>query len=194
VIVFGGACCNGGPYKYFNDVFLFDCENLKWTSVACKGPLPSPRAQHSAVLINPTTLFLLGGYNGTQVLVDAHTLDLTTFTWAPVRFSGDIPSGITGMSQTQYRVYPAAFGLFFLAETNQILAYGLGKCRDEPQDPRIYLLDLESGIWTKLGNITDLPVISCPTGCMINNKEAVVLGGLGADGGESGFVYKVSVC
>jgi len=162
--------------------------------VKCNGPVPSARAQHSAVLINPTTLFLLGGYDGTELFADAHTLDLTTFTWAPFQCSGDIPSGTKGLSQTRYRVEPASFGLFFLCETNQVLAYGIGKRRDDPRDPCVYLLDLDSGSWTKMDQSKAFPAISCPSGCLLSAREAVVLGGLGEDGEKSGFVYKVSVC
>ena len=40
-----------GEYYHHHDVFVLDCERLKWAAVATSGPTPSPRSQHSAVVV-----------------------------------------------------------------------------------------------------------------------------------------------
>jgi len=74
----------------------------------------------------------------------------------------------------------------------KVLVCGLGK-QHEDKDTRVYVLDLETKVWTKLEG-RDFPILSCPMGCAAETAdEMFVLGGLGANGKESADVYQISV-
>jgi len=193
VVLFGGAYCNGGPYRFFNDLHIFDCENQKWIQVTCSGTIPSPRSQHGAILVSADTLLVVGGFDGDRLLIDAHLLNLTSFTWTTLSTTGDIPLAISGISPPEFRVYPAVIGLYRVKICpKKVLVCGLGK-QHEDKDTRVYVLDLETKVWTKLEG-RDFPILSCPMGCAAETAdEMFVLGGLGANGKESADVYQISV-
>jgi len=83
IYIFGGSCCKRGPYEFYNDVYIFDTEDNSWTKAECTGDVPSPRSQHSSVLVG-NYIVVTGGYdsiNGIHVLNDVYTLNLKTMRW-----------------------------------------------------------------------------------------------------------------
>jgi len=53
---FGGR----GSIQNFNDAWSFDISTRKWTELQCTGSIPSPRACHSAVLVDDV-MYVFGG-------------------------------------------------------------------------------------------------------------------------------------
>ena len=74
-------CCG----RYYNDLWEFDTEELRWAPVETRGPVPAPRGGCQLAL-HHDTLFVLGGHSvlrdGTgerdKVHNDVHALDLKT--------------------------------------------------------------------------------------------------------------------
>jgi N-acetylneuraminic acid mutarotase len=53
---FGGR----GNTQIFNDTWSFDISTRKWTELQCTGSIPSPRADHAAVLLGDV-MYVFGG-------------------------------------------------------------------------------------------------------------------------------------
>lgn len=60
MFIFGGSCCIGGPYRYYQDVVMLDWDSMAWRTCKCVGEKPSPRAQHSVRLLGKSML-VFGG-------------------------------------------------------------------------------------------------------------------------------------
>eukprot|EP00301_Raphidiophrys_heterophryoidea_P019950 c475_g1_i1.p1 GENE.c475_g1_i1~~c475_g1_i1.p1 ORF type:complete len:1386 (+),score=319.13 c475_g1_i1:290-4159(+) len=65
-VVFGS---NGR--KMSNKVFQLDTDTLEWSRVVARGRVPTPRAYHSAVVLDGT-VFTFGGFDGHDYLNDLH--------------------------------------------------------------------------------------------------------------------------
>jgi len=62
----------------FNDTWSFNISTRKWTEVQCTGSIPSPRAGHTAVLIDDV-MYVYGGSNfDDSYLGDLTALNLTS--------------------------------------------------------------------------------------------------------------------
>jgi hypothetical protein len=66
---FGGY----GSSNYFNDTWSFNISTRKWTELQCTGSIPSPRANHAAVLIDDV-MYVFGG----RTIDGTYQGDLTT--------------------------------------------------------------------------------------------------------------------
>jgi len=113
MLLFGGACCEGGPYTFYNDLYLLDLPTLTWKEIEIKGDKPAPRAQHTALCMGHY-LLIIGGYNGDSLLSDIWLLDLkntTSSQWQQLKLSKSSPSKSpspeTGLQKSNFRVIPA---------------------------------------------------------------------------------------
>ena len=104
VYTFGGQCCLGGPYTFFNDVHQLDLKQMSWQLVNCSGTPPSPRSQSFCFIYNGC-MYVYGGYNGTNLFTDLHKLDLATKTWHKINTKGNPPSGLKGLSPLDFHIY-----------------------------------------------------------------------------------------
>jgi len=82
--VFGGR--QGYRYlgdKYFNDIHIFDGQNIEWINVKPRNNIaPVPRSGASLHLVNDRQLFVFGGYeDGSCHFDDSWLFDLTSLTW-----------------------------------------------------------------------------------------------------------------
>lgn len=89
VYLFGGQCCVGGPYHYFDAVFEHDLMDPHWALLPRRGPTPEARAQHAAVISN-RVMIIHGGTNGIRSFRDLWTLDLDADPprWSEVKIEG----------------------------------------------------------------------------------------------------------
>ena len=90
VFVFGGR----DETARFDDCYLLDTSNYRWTVPAVTGEVPMPRSDHSATLVGET-LYIFGGYGGhgySRVMFnDLFALNTTTFEFSKVQHQGTIP-------------------------------------------------------------------------------------------------------
>jgi N-acetylneuraminic acid mutarotase len=73
--------CRFGGYDgthRFNDTWSFNISTRKWTELQCTGSIPSPRAGHTAVLIDDV-MYVFGGLSNDKTYLDDLTaLDLSS--------------------------------------------------------------------------------------------------------------------
>eukprot|EP00456_Euglypha_rotunda_P028414 TRINITY_DN2249_c0_g1_i7.p1 TRINITY_DN2249_c0_g1~~TRINITY_DN2249_c0_g1_i7.p1 ORF type:complete len:386 (-),score=35.75 TRINITY_DN2249_c0_g1_i7:95-1231(-) len=154
ILVFGGACCEGGPYTYYNDLYLLDTVKGVWDSLEIKGEKPSPRSQHNALLVGDT-MILLGGYCGKVVFNDIWCLNLKQkpLAWNKMFFTGEPegPSGVLGLTPTNFRVRPSTHIVALLGYRENTVNLFVGGMCDDPRN-WILTLDLKKGTrkWTEL--------------------------------------------
>jgi len=74
LIVFGGSDLNS---KFYNDVYYFDLIKKLWMKVNCVGSIPTPRADHSAVIYG-STMWVFGGASNTGYLNDLYSFNIET--------------------------------------------------------------------------------------------------------------------
>lgn len=58
--------------------------------IDCTGSLPSPRAAHSANIVQ-NKLFIFGGWNGFSAFNDVFAMNLNSYTWAEILAKGTLP-------------------------------------------------------------------------------------------------------
>lgn len=81
IYIFGGLC-SVADQTYSDDLYCVDVETLVCTKLnsKTKGPTPSPRGGHSAILLEDKML-IIGGNDKTTEYKDMYFLDLDTLTW-----------------------------------------------------------------------------------------------------------------
>jgi hypothetical protein len=72
LIVFGGSDLNS---KFYNDVYYFDLLKKTWIKANCVGNIPTPRADHSAVVYG-TTMWVFGGASSSGYLNDLYSFNI----------------------------------------------------------------------------------------------------------------------
>ncbi|KAI9267932.1 hypothetical protein BDA99DRAFT_435672 [Phascolomyces articulosus] len=132
--VFGGGV---GPY-YFNDVFMFDTDKLRWSKVTTTGTPPMPRRAHTCNVWRES-LVVVGGGDGAHALADVHTLDLTQDPphWSVITTTGSSPPErgyhTTTLVKDKLVVYGGSDGKLCFSD--------------------IYLFDLVNNHWTQMDTL-----------------------------------------
>ncbi|KAK9845440.1 hypothetical protein WJX81_006475 [Elliptochloris bilobata] len=120
LLTFGGFNDSGKACQYFNDLWEYDIEELRWRSVPPgSAARPSPRGG-SQVAVAGDTLFLYGGHSvevdpadkseTETVHDDMWALDLLTYQWERVRRAGMAPSPRTSFGLATHRQRAVLFG------------------------------------------------------------------------------------
>ena len=141
LFLFGGSVCKNGDYHFFNDLYKFNPSSFHYEKIIQSGDIPSPRSQHSTILLDSNHILLIGGYNGTTILNDVYVLNLRNFNWSKIETTGTKPP-TKNINIQAYRVYPAyhCIGMMSVADTKQILYYG---------SEGAYILNISSREWKK---------------------------------------------
>lgn len=167
LFIFGGSCCVNGKYEFYNDLYQFNTLNHSWKKIQTFGDIPSPRSQHSSILVDSKHLLIIGGYCGNKVLNDVYLLDFTTFYWKKLDTFGDIPPSFS-VSETNFRVYPACFSSCLLLPNSQPHVLYSG-------ETGTYLLDLTSLRWSKFDSLESF---KGATAVFISDFSAISYGGI----------------
>ncbi|GAX75514.1 hypothetical protein CEUSTIGMA_g2957.t1 [Chlamydomonas eustigma] len=85
LVLHGGVTHQG---QHLSDTWALDLESRQWTLLKCTGIYPGARRGHACAVVAERYLVIHGGYNGTQLLSDAHVLDLRTTAWTGLEVSG----------------------------------------------------------------------------------------------------------
>jgi N-acetylneuraminic acid mutarotase len=112
MILFGGFYDTITETKYFNDLYIFDLDTLKWTKVekTALGQVPKPRSGF-VMTVFENTLILYGGYSKEKVTkygeakgvihTDLWSINLNNapnLVWERMKRSGIPPTPRSGMS------------------------------------------------------------------------------------------------
>jgi len=101
--IFGGAQCQGGPYKFYNDLYAFSFASKEWRKIEATGTIPEARAQHGSVLLGDY-LIILGGYNADQQFDNGYALDLRRHHWHNLKGKFSSLKKVAGFNTEEFRV------------------------------------------------------------------------------------------
>jgi len=102
IIIFGGSYCNGGPYHYFNDIWVLDTKRKEWKQLTTTGEVPEARSQHSATIVK-NSMIIIGGSNATTHFNDTYALSLDTLVWTKIATTGECWA-TTKLAPSDFRV------------------------------------------------------------------------------------------
>jgi hypothetical protein len=119
ILLFGGFYDTGHDVKYYNDAYLFDINEQKWTKLGedkkgDNGNWPSPRSAVGLAVFEDTA-FVYGGFTKSgrclsssddsrgTVHVDLWSLDLRSNVWSKVRRAGVPPTPRCGFSTAVHK-------------------------------------------------------------------------------------------
>lgn len=179
ILLFGGATGNTGKYSINSDVYLFDSTSKKWRKLDPTGPIPTQRAAHSAVYVDPGQVYIYGGATGGGGLSsdDLILLDFRNgedrVSWISLQVIGVTPGRRYGHTLVYFKPFLLVFG---------------GNTGSEPVND-IWSLNLEKSplIWNKIETKNECPpvrVYHSASVCTVGSAAGmmVVFGGRTADG------------
>lgn len=88
LFIFGGE---PDRYRQLNDLFYLDTTSMTWFQPEVGGIAPSPRVSVTGCLVNHT-VYLFGGFDGSNWINDLHTLDLQNMNWDKKKTYGTKPT------------------------------------------------------------------------------------------------------
>jgi len=143
MITFGGW--NGFTRSWFNDLHEFNFDTKTWRKIEAKGPIPTQRTSHAAVVYK-NKMYVFAGFSGETYLNDLHEFDLETETWTDITHTsfGDRP-------EPRSRFCAAVHGnnMYILGGWNKI-----GYFND------FYIYNFETRVWSKVNTNFEVPSIS----------------------------------
>jgi len=94
MIVFGGYGINlsKSQRKYYDDIYVLDCNTFTWNKLETSGVKPVPRHNHTTTAVGPE-LVVYGGRAGDKIFEDIHVLDVDKLEWRVPTISGKVPHG-----------------------------------------------------------------------------------------------------
>ncbi|KAL3748628.1 hypothetical protein ACJRO7_009804 [Eucalyptus globulus] len=118
---------------YYNDLFILNTETFVWNKAMMTSIPPSPRHTHSCSTWK-NKMIVIGGEDGhDNYLSDVHILDADTLMWKELNTTG--------------HMLPPRAGYLTITFGKFLLVYG-GYTEDQKPYDDLYLLDVESAIWS----------------------------------------------
>ncbi|GMJ00051.1 hypothetical protein like AT1G18610 [Hibiscus trionum] len=144
LFIFGG--CGKSSYNndeiYYNDLYILNTETFVWKRAQTSGNPPSARDGHTCSSWK-NKIIVIGGEDARDYyLSDVHILDADTLAWKQLTTSGQILPPRAGHSTV-------AFG-------KNLLVLG-GFCDAQNLYDDLYMLDVETGLWTRVITMGDGP-------------------------------------
>ncbi|PRQ16354.1 putative kelch-type beta propeller [Rosa chinensis] len=143
LFVFGGCGKSANNDEvYYNDLYILNTETFAWKKAITSGPPPSPRDSHTCSS-SKNKVIVIGGEDGHDYyLSDVHILDADTLVWRELNTSGQSLPPRGGHSTVAFGKNLFVFGGFTDAQS----LYN-----------DLYMLDVDTGVWTKVITTGDGP-------------------------------------
>ncbi|KHG24684.1 Tip elongation aberrant 1 [Gossypium arboreum] len=144
LFIFGGCgkSSNNNDEIYYNDLYILNTETFVWKRAATLGNPPSARDSHTCSSWK-NKIIVIGGEDGHDYyLSDVHILDADTLAWKELNTSGQMLTPRAGHSTVAFGKNLFVFGGFTDAQN----------LYDD-----LYMLDVDTGIWTKVITMGDGP-------------------------------------
>jgi len=90
VVLFGGHGGISYQRKAFNDTWILNLDNARWTELACHGNPPPARSGHES-FSKDGCVFIFGGWNTESQFNDLFMLDIENKDWSDVDLSWSVP-------------------------------------------------------------------------------------------------------
>ncbi|KAJ4831850.1 hypothetical protein Tsubulata_017516 [Turnera subulata] len=144
LFIFGGSgkSSDGNVEVYYNDLYILNTETFVWKQATTTGNPPSVRDSHTCSSWK-NKIIVIGGEDGHDYyLSDVHVLDAETLVWKELNTSGQKLPPRAGHSTVAFGKNLFVFGGFTDAQN----------LYDD-----LYMLDVDTGIWTKVMAVGDGP-------------------------------------
>ncbi|KAM6569472.1 hypothetical protein CsatB_017457 [Cannabis sativa] len=168
LFIFGGCgkSFSTNDEVYYNDLYILNTETFVWKRATTSGTPPSPRDSHTCSSWK-NNVIVIGGEDGHDYyLSDVHILDTDTLVWRELNTTGQLLTPRAGHCTVALGKKLFVFGGFTDAQN----LYN-----------DLYMLDIDTGVWTKVTTIGDGPSarFSVAGDCLDPQKRGVlvVLGG-----------------
>ncbi|XP_030530752.2 RING finger protein B-like [Rhodamnia argentea] len=137
LFIFGGygKSPNDDDEVYYNDLFILNTETFVWKKATTTGIPPSPRESHSCSTWKNKMIVIGGEDEHDYHFSDVHILDTDTLMWKELNTTGDMLPPRAGHSTVTFGKILFVYGGYTEAQ----------KLYDD-----LYMLDVESAIWSKV--------------------------------------------
>ncbi|PON69666.1 BTB-kelch protein [Trema orientale] len=164
LFIFGGCgkSSSNNDEVYYNDLYILNTETFVWKHAATSGTPPSPRDSHTCSSWK-NNVIVIGGEDGHDYyLSDVHILDTDTLVWRELNTSGQLLTPRAGHSTVAFGKKLFVFGGFTDAQN----LYN-----------DLYVLDIDTGVWTKVTTVGDGPSarFSVAGDCLDPQKRGVLV-------------------
>ncbi|KAK9669103.1 hypothetical protein RND81_13G109300 [Saponaria officinalis] len=164
LFIFGGCgkYTNHSCEVHYNDLYILDTESFVWQRASTSGILPTARDSHTCLSWKNKIIVIGGEDEHDYYLSDVHVLDTDTLIWKKLNTAGQLLPPRAGHSSV-------AFG-------KHILVFG-GFSDDQNLYDDLHMLDVDTGIWTKINPDGDKPSarFSMSGDCLDPSKDGVLL-------------------
>ncbi|KNA10975.1 hypothetical protein SOVF_138990 isoform B [Spinacia oleracea] len=164
LFIFGGCgkSLNHPSEVYYNDLYILDTKNFVWQCAATFGKSPAARDSHSCSSWEDKIVVIGGEDEHDYYLCDVHILDTDTLVWRELNTSGQLLPPRAGHSTVAFGRHIFVFGGFTDAQN----------LFDD-----LYMLDIDTGIWTKIMPSGDGPSarFSMSGDCLDPSKAGVLV-------------------
>jgi len=169
--IFGGS--HSSPVVKTNDLWKFDLVTQNWEKVVGFGVPPSPRSDHSAVVVGKSIFIFGGSDDKVSPLNDVHRFDTETLTWSTLDVKGNPPSVRSG--HTTIAVGNNIF-LFGGARWDSRTSQWLSKSNE------LFIFDTVTYTWTKPSTSGRPPAVSTFAASFLLGNHIWIIGGGRIDG------------
>lgn len=144
LFIFGGCGKSSNNYDevYYNDLYVLNTETFVWKRATTSGTPPSARDSHTCSSWKNKIIVIGGEDEHDYYLSDVHILDTDTLVWRVLHTSGQKLPPRAGHSTVAFDKNLFVFGGFTDAQN----------LYDD-----LHMLDVETGLWTKLTATGDGP-------------------------------------
>ncbi|XP_023643710.1 tip elongation aberrant protein 1 isoform X2 [Capsella rubella] len=155
LFIFGG--CGKSPASddevFYNDLYILNTETYVWKRAVTNGKTPSARDNHTCSTWKNKIIVVGGEDLDDYYLSDVHILDTDIFVWKELKTSGQLLTPRAGHVTVALDKNLFVFGGF----TDSQNLYG-----------DLYVLDLETGVWSKVAAMEEGPCarFSCAAVCL----------------------------
>ncbi|KAI8543093.1 hypothetical protein RHMOL_Rhmol08G0191700 [Rhododendron molle] len=137
LFIFGGCgkSSNNSDEEFYDDLYILNTETLVWNHASTSGSPPAKRDSHTCSSWKNKIIIIGGEDSYDYYLSDVHILDADTFVWSKLETSGQL--------------LPPRGGHTTVALGKNLFVFG-GFTDESSLYDDIYMLDVDTGVWTKV--------------------------------------------
>ncbi|CAK9147944.1 unnamed protein product [Ilex paraguariensis] len=137
LFIFGGCgkSSNSSDEEYYEDLYILNTETFVWKRAATSGTPPAKRDSHTCSAWKNKIIVIGGEDSCDYYLSDVYILDADTLVWGKLSTSGEL--------------LPPRAGHTAVALGKNLFVFG-GFTDEQSLFDDIYMLDVDTGVWTKV--------------------------------------------
>lgn len=137
LFIFGGCgkSSNNSDEEFYDDLYILNTETFVWNHATTSGSPPAKRDSHTCSSWKNKIIIIAGEDSYDYYLSDVHILDADTLMWSKLETSGQL--------------LPPRGGHTTVALGKNLFVFG-GFTDESSLYDDIYMLDIDTGVWTKV--------------------------------------------